>query len=165
VTNDRGSRFLPSLFAGNQNRVRGVALRLSATAAAVALAVATVSTVQITAAASTSTAQDCSAFGVAGCDAQGAAGAVVYANNCALCHGDALQGVDGPPLMGPRAAVADFRTAGRLYQMVSTQMPEDVPGSLSEREYLDVVAFLLFANGVHPGGAISPDMLESVNLR
>jgi mono/diheme cytochrome c family protein len=112
-----------------------------------------------------SAAQDCTALGVAGCDAQGTMGAAVYVNSCALCHGDALEGLDGPALVGPSSAVLDQRTGRRLYDTVSTWMPDDDPGSLSEREYLDVIAFLLHANGLHPGGEISQAALDGINLR
>jgi mono/diheme cytochrome c family protein len=114
--------------------------------------------------ASASNVQDCAAFGVSGCGTQGAAGAAVYGNVCSTCHGDRLEGRDGPPLAGPGAALGQFRTGQRLYEYVTVWMPDDAPGSLSEREYLDSVAFLLHANGLHPGGQLGVAELEAILL-
>ncbi len=105
--------------------------------------------------------QDCSTFGIAGCSPQAHSGAVVYANVCVTCHGERFEGKDGPPLAGPDNALADYRTVRRLYEYVSGFMPDDDPGSLSEREYLDVLAFILQVNGLNPNGLIvSPSTLD-----
>jgi mono/diheme cytochrome c family protein len=114
---------------------------------------------------SAATTQDCAAFGVSGCGAQGSAGAAVYGSICVTCHGERLEGIDGPPLVGPSTAVGDYRTAGRLFEYVSTWMPDDAPGTLSEREYLDAVAFLLHANGKHPGGQLGVGDLDAISLQ
>lgn len=76
-------------------------------------------------------------------------GATVYAQNCAACHGDQLDGNKGafPPLVG-RAAVLDHPSAAELYQYVRRAMPYSNPGSLTDDQYYSVVAFLLNKNGV-----------------
>ncbi len=59
------------------------------------------------------------------------------------------------------------RTAGDLFEMVSTQMPEDAPGSLELQQYTDIVAFVLRMNGFEPGGSeLPPDAaaLETISL-
>lgn len=59
------------------------------------------------------------------------------------------------------------RTAGDLFEMVSTQMPEDAPGSLALQQYADIVAFVLRLNGFEPGSAeLPPDAaaLETISL-
>ena len=59
------------------------------------------------------------------------------------------------------------RTAGDLFEMVSTQMPEDAPGSLELQQYADIVAFVLRLNGFEPGSAeLPPDaaVLETISL-
>jgi mono/diheme cytochrome c family protein len=109
--------------------------------------------------------QDCSTFDVPNCGGQGSAGAGVYASICSTCHGERMEGLDGPALAGARSVVLDYRTAGGLYDYVATYMPDDAPGSLSERQYLDVVAFLLHANRVHPGGDLDRGSLGDIGLR
>ncbi len=59
------------------------------------------------------------------------------------------------------------RTAGDLFEMVSTQMPEDAPGSLELQQYADIVAFVLRLNGFEPGGSELPAdaaALETISL-
>ena len=51
--------------------------------------------------------------------------------------------------------------------MVSTQMPEDAPGSLELQQYADIVAFVLRLNGFEAGsGELPPDAaaLETISL-
>jgi cytochrome c len=110
-------------------------------------------------------AQDCSTFGVNGCTSQAHAGAVVYASICVTCHGEQFEGKDGPPLAGPGNALGDYRTVRRLFDYVASYMPDDDPGSLSEREYYDVVAFVLQANGLNPNGiTLSASTLDDLSL-
>ncbi len=59
------------------------------------------------------------------------------------------------------------RTAGDLFEMVSTQMPEDAPGSLELEQYADIVAFVLRLNGFEPGSGELPadaDALGTISL-
>jgi polar amino acid transport system substrate-binding protein len=59
------------------------------------------------------------------------------------------------------------RTAGDLFGMVSTQMPEDAPGILDLQQYADIVAYVLRLNGFEPGsGELPPDeaLLETLSL-
>jgi alcohol dehydrogenase (cytochrome c) len=82
--------------------------------------------------------------------AQATAGATAYAANCAACHGDDLRGV--PALTGP-----DFvggwgtRSTRDLFNTIRASMPSDRPGSLSEEQYLNIVAHILQVNGRTPG--------------
>ncbi len=39
-----------------------------------------------------------------------------------------------------------------LYNVISTTMPQNAPGSLAEADYLSVLAFVLGRNGYAPGG-------------
>jgi hypothetical protein len=58
------------------------------------------------------------------------------------------------PLVGPAFAArwADNNlTADDLHYIVRTLMPQGAPGSLCEAAYVDLVAFLLQANG-YPAG-------------
>ena len=80
-------------------------------------------------------------------------GQAVFRENCAKCHGDNLGGAEaGPPLAGE-----DFlrswngKTAGALFDLIRKTMPSEDPGSLSTREYSDIVAFIFSANAFHAG--------------
>jgi alcohol dehydrogenase (cytochrome c) len=85
--------------------------------------------------------------------AQAASGAAVYAARCSQCHGVNLQGGAGPALVG--AAFTKFvgptGSAQTVYDFSSRQMPADKPGSLTQQQYLDVVAYILARNG-YPAG-------------
>lgn len=86
--------------------------------------------------------------------AQADRGAAVYARHCAVCHGDHLQGAVAPALSGPVFAqqwTKGTRTAGDLYYIISTSMPRPATGSLTQDEYLGLVAYVLAHNDVAPG--------------
>src|SRR5689334_10798323 len=77
-------------------------------------------------------------------------GKAAYAQNCASCHGAALQaGEFGPPLKGP--AFLD-RWGGRpvadLSAYLHTNMPPGRVGELNNDTYAGLVALLLNVNGV-----------------
>ena len=94
---------------------------------------------------------------------QSARGRRVYERSCASCHYANLRGdADAPPLAGPefveRWAGSD---AGNMVRIVSNQMPPDAPNSLGRQAYVDLVAYLLEANGRPAGDAeLSPNPLE-----
>jgi cytochrome c len=93
-----------------------------------------------------------------------AEGALVYAQQCAVCHGAKGEGVaPAPPLIGrtPDAGYAfandgkAVRTIGNYWPYATTvfdyvrrAMPLNLPGSLTNEQTYSVVAFLLSANGV-----------------
>jgi len=69
-------------------------------------------------------------------------GRVIYAQQCADCHGTTLQGVSAPALTGP--ALGHARLNGsQLSAAVTQRMPLTAPGSLTSTEYASVMAFLL----------------------
>lgn len=101
--------------------------------------------------------------GVQTLESQTDRGALVYAENCAGCHGDAGQGSDkGPPVVGEEALPLDprtgqkrdakFRTAFDVYRWTHDNMPPKKADSLTDEEYLAVMAFALTANGVDLDG-------------
>lgn len=60
------------------------------------------------------------------------------------------------------------RSAGNLYQLIQTSMPEDAPGSLSPEEAVDLLAYILRMNGFEPGQSeVPPDraVLDGISLR
>jgi mono/diheme cytochrome c family protein len=92
-------------------------------------------------------------------------GKQVFASHCAKCHGDQGQGVTAPANIGPNATLQKYKTAKGLYDYVSTLMPNDAPGSLSQQEYLQVVSYLLVQNNfVSPQAPINPNTLDSISL-
>ena len=87
--------------------------------------------------------------------AQAAAGRAVYERECAECHQPNLQGsFEAPPLAGD----SFLRFWGELapsdlFDRISSSMPPEQPRSLGEAAYVDVVAYLLQANGAAAGSA------------
>ncbi len=85
---------------------------------------------------------------------QAAAGWTVYARQCGECHGENLDGAEAPALRG-----VDFlngwagQTTDALFEYLRDGMPPGLGGSLADSVYLDLVAYLLDANGARPGDA------------
>jgi alcohol dehydrogenase (cytochrome c) len=77
--------------------------------------------------------------------AQASAGATVYSETCAVCHGTNLQGQSGPALTGSSFNSA-YPNPKQLYNFIKTQMPYNAPGSLSTTAYQQVTAYLLQQN-------------------
>ena len=48
------------------------------------------------------------------------------------------------------------QSAWDFYRTVSTTMPENAPGSLSDEEYVDIISYILEMNGHSAGGAELP---------
>lgn len=99
---------------------------------------------------------------------QANAGAGVYAQNCAMCHGGELHGGAGPALTGQGfAGPGSNSTIGRIFSIVARQMPQMAPGSLSQSQYEDVMAYLLQKNGYPAGSAAlayKPSLTSDVPL-
>lgn len=102
-------------------------------------------------------------------------GAALYGANCASCHGDAGQGTDrAPPVVGPEALPLEprpgskrdvrFRTALDVFNWVKVAMPGDDPGSLTDDEYLSIMAFDLGANGVTLDKPLDAEVAASIVL-
>lgn len=84
---------------------------------------------------------------------QAEAGEQVYRASCSGCHRPDLGGdAEAPGLAGPtfRSRWSDRPVGDLLVQ--ARGMPPRSPGSLSEDEYLQVVAYVLRANGATPAG-------------
>ncbi len=83
---------------------------------------------------------------------QTASGRYEYAQHCATCHGSTLQNGGAPALSGRTFADRwNGKTLATLYGYVRENMPLGHGGSLTGRQYADIVAFLASANGL-PGG-------------
>lgn len=104
--------------------------------------------------------------------AQAHAGVAVYKQNCLSCHGATLQGVAAPAVAGKEFltqvsgngwSVADLRN------LVVQQMPLNNPGTLSAKQYADVIAYLLasncFAAGTTPFPQKDEPRLAAIRIR
>jgi mono/diheme cytochrome c family protein len=96
--------------------------------------------------------------------AQAERGRAVYAARCASCHGDALQGVSGPPLVGD-AFVSRWQSdsLGALLTKISKTMPADAPGELTPQQSADVLAHILKSGGFPAGTRELAGTLEAAN--
>lgn len=93
------------------------------------------------------------------------AGKTVYTSRCAGCHGDSGQGVRAPAIIGTGASLGKYNTAQGLLNFVSTVMPANNPGSLSQQDNLDVVTYLLVQNNfVSTGAVLETSHLDSIRL-
>jgi mono/diheme cytochrome c family protein len=89
-------------------------------------------------------------------DAQAQRGQGVYEANCASCHKENLEGnPEAPALKGPTfMEVWRDDALDGLYQHMKTRMPRlpgGEPGSLTEAQYADIVAYVLKSND-YPAG-------------
>ena len=84
--------------------------------------------------------------------AQAERGATLYGQQCASCHGDKLEGVQGPPLttdvfLGRWQA----QPLSDLANKIRNTMPAGAPGSLSPQQSVDLVAHILKTSGFPAG--------------
>lgn len=76
---------------------------------------------------------------------QATRGQRVFTGICSTCHGR-------NEFAGPIFALTwRAEPVRNLFEQVSTNMPQDAPGSLTPQQYADVVAYILQLNGVTPG--------------
>ena len=96
-------------------------------------------------------------------------GEKVYADSCAVCHGDKLQGnptagIGGDKLIGGRgtlASAAPVKTvesywpyATTLFDYIKRSMPFITPGSLTDEQVYSVVAYILGEANIVPKNAV-----------
>ena len=95
-------------------------------------------------------------------DMQARRGEAAYQGNCAACHGRNLQATnpDAPNLTAPSFGLSWHRkTVADLFELMRTSMPLGAGGSLSDPEYLDILAYILKFNGYPAGNReLSPDV-------
>ena len=83
---------------------------------------------------------------------QAGRGQTLFQQSCARCHGANLAGtIETPPLVGRFIPYWAGTTLDVLFDYVSTAMPLDHPGALGPAADVDIVAFLLKANGFPAG--------------
>jgi cytochrome c len=109
-----------------------------------------------------------------------AQGAKVYAETCAVCHGDKLQGnpakgVGGDKLIGGRGTLASkspvktvesyWPYATTLFDYVKRAMPFSSPGSLTNDQVYGVVAYILSeAKIIPPTDTMNATTLPKVEM-
>jgi len=98
--------------------------------------------------------------------AQAAQGRDLYRAQCAECHGAALEGASGPPLVGD-AFLSNWsaRPLSTVVGKIQNTMPFSQPGSLSRAQSTALLAYMLQA-GKFPAGrvALSDDLLTKVTM-
>ena len=91
---------------------------------------------------------------------QAQVGREIYELSCMSCHTPASHA--GPVF----AAKWEGRPLWELFRYVSDAMPKSDPGSLTERQYVRVVAYLLKMNGMPAGSAeLTADSLALKRIR
>lgn len=84
---------------------------------------------------------------------QAASGRAAYDKACASCHMQDLRGEGFAPALNESTFKArwDRGVVGDLFKIIKATMPADSPASLTNKEYAEIVAFLLKENG-YPAG-------------
>ncbi len=86
-------------------------------------------------------------------EAQATRGHVMFRDVCSVCHPD--------PLWRPTWKA---KRVGELYRFIGRFMPDDNPRSLTSREVVDVLAYILSANKLPAGPTELPDRFEELML-
>ena len=88
---------------------------------------------------------------------QAVRGQAHYNAFCAPCHAGDLSGTlaadtGAPPLRGATfVASMEKKGVAAVFDCIKTTMPAEDPGSLKDSEYLEILAFLIQANGFPAG--------------
>jgi quinoprotein glucose dehydrogenase len=90
--------------------------------------------------------------------AQADLGKAAYREHCARCHGLDLAGGESTPPLAGTAFLAQWtgKSATALLDRTRRTMPTDNPGGLTERQYADIVAYVVSANGFRAGISAPP---------
>lgn len=90
-------------------------------------------------------------------------GEALYAAQCAMCHGQKLEGsFETPSLRGKFIADWSGTPVSALFGYIGHAMPQFAPGSLSPDDEARIIAFLLRANGMPEGAAPLPTDQEAL---
>ena len=91
-------------------------------------------------------------------------GAALFADSCARCHGNSMEGLDvAPPLTGTRF-MGNYvnQPAAALASRIRSSMPQDMPGSLGLQASADLTAAILAANGYPTGDMEMPSSVAGL---
>ena len=97
-------------------------------------------------------------------------GATLYAEQCASCHGEKMEGVaDLFPALAGDLFLKNWsgKSVGELYEKIQTTMPALDPGSMKPDQVADVVAHILNTSKYPAGStalAASADPLKTIQI-
>lgn len=97
-------------------------------------------------------------------------GQQAFRQNCATgCHLVTLTGSDRAPALAGDAFMQRWegQSVADIYQYIQSTMPKAAPRSLTPQMYIDVVAYILSANGLPAGNAdlgVDLDSLGSIRF-
>jgi S-disulfanyl-L-cysteine oxidoreductase SoxD len=84
---------------------------------------------------------------------QAARGQAIYEKQCATCHGGALEGMQGPPLVGNAfVSIWARQPLSELANKIRFTMPADAAGTLTPQQSTELVAHVLAKGGFPAGG-------------
>jgi ankyrin repeat protein len=85
-------------------------------------------------------------------------GQTLYRQACAHCHSEDLLGErSAPALVGqPFSARWANLSVDEMLQVIRRTMPQEAPDTLGTQGYVDIISYMLKANGAEPGGAELP---------
>ena len=97
---------------------------------------------------------------------QAARGQEIYKAQCAECHGNAMEGTIGSPLVGDSfLSNWSARPVANLVDKIQKTMPFNLPGSLSRQQSTDLAAYILQAGKFPAGQAeLSDAMLTQITF-
>ncbi len=75
-----------------------------------------------------------------------------YIARCAQCHGGDLHGYFGPALQGPDSNVP-WQTPKQVWTYMTVHMPAGDAGALPQKQYLEIMAYLMQSSGRRAGRA------------
>ena len=104
--------------------------------------------------------------------AQNERGEELYSGACAKCHGLRLNGA-GQPDQPPSPAIAragflrkwDGKTVAELFTFVLEKMPTDNPGSVTDQQSIDAIAYMFAVSNIPAGDKelpTDPKALEGI---
>lgn len=87
--------------------------------------------------------------------AQAERGAEAYREHCSSCHGTTMRGGLHAPALTNLGFFRNWggRTIDSFYDLFSTRMPVNAPGSLRTQTYVDILAFWMSSHG-YPSGSV-----------
>jgi mono/diheme cytochrome c family protein len=93
-------------------------------------------------------------------------GAAAYESACSGCHRADLGGATGPALKQERfAKVYAGKDLRALFTKIATTMPRNMPASLADDVYLDIVAHVLRENGFRSSDEeLTADALDDIQI-
>src|SRR5438105_11735576 len=100
--------------------------------------------------------------------AQAQRGQALYDKKCASCHGLQLEGGSASALAGSRFMSKwgqGNHAVDELYFITRTQMPYGAGNTLTPAQYIDIIAYLLQANGYPAGSTDQTASAEALKRR